>query len=211
MPHLKNKIARVQEQLKKHHKNSKAGLFAIKPPQLSPQKNKTVDFKPLNNITSPEEGSPLSNEGHIKGSTSCKNILKNYIRALINFALSETSLPFLSKKFQEGGLNPEVFRNLMNSRKTTVNSIKDLRELLLVDKRQDSPEMIVFKQTFKDLSVNFIKFYCVNWVFHSRVSDKITHLNYRFKILRRIRNPEHFTYLESFSEKSNNTKGLKMK
>ncbi len=65
---------------------------------------------------------------------------------------------------------------------------------------RDSREMKAFKPMFQYVCEVFLKYFCVNWVFHSKVEDKVKHLKYRGKILRRIQNPELFTYLEEFKK-----------
>lgn len=134
-----------------------------------------------------------------KGSTSSKNIMKNYARALTNFAIMDLATPYLNDLLKGERISLKQFREFINQNKEKVNCIKNLRNLLLIDDGDD-PELTSCKTVFQGISVVFIKYFSVNWVFSSRVSDKQTHLKYRFKILRRIRDPENFTYLEDFSK-----------
>jgi len=132
-----------------------------------------------------------------KGSTSCKNIMKNYSRALVKFALSKVAIPYLEQLLKDGGENLQDFRQYLKVRRSKINCIRNLRELLLAEKN-DSQTLLVFKEVFQQISEIFFKYFSVDWIFSSKVGDKLVHLKYRYKMLRRIRNPEDFTYLQSF-------------
>jgi hypothetical protein len=191
MRYLKQKIARALQ----HHN----GVLQESPkeeivPQLEEQSVSTSnEFEETKiDITSPNS--------HTKGSTSGKNIVKNYSRAMINFALSKLAAPYLPQLLVQEKIKMEEFRRFLNLRKTKVNCIKSMRELLLIAK-EDTMQVAACKNIFKEICKVFIKYFSVNWIFSSKISDRIVHLKYRFKLLRRIQDPEHFTYLESFSRK----------
>jgi len=129
-----------------------------------------------------------------------KNIVKNYARVMINFALSNMAYPYVQKLLEREGIDFKQFVTFVSVYKEDVTSIKTLREMLLVQESEDTPAIASCKRTFKGISEIFIKFFCVNWIYNSKLADKSLHLSYRFKILRRIRNPEHFTYLENFNK-----------
>jgi len=134
-----------------------------------------------------------------KRSSMGNNIMKNYCRAFVNFALSDLAIPYLNKR-EEILISTQRFRHILESKRKKVNCIKSLRSLLLHGKHE-SKEMEAFKYEFQRLCEVFLKYFCVNWIFHSKVADKIKHLHYRGKMLRRIQNPEFFTYLEEFGKK----------
>lgn len=126
------------------------------------------------------------------------NIMKNYARAMASFAVSEMALPYLPEILKSENVSLMVFQEIIGERKGKVNCIKSLRELLLV-RKQDDQQLASVKRCFQKICATFLKFFCVNWIFHSKINDKKTHLKYRFKILRRVLNPEAFTYLEGFT------------
>ena len=128
---------------------------------------------------------------------SCQNVVKNYGRAFTNFALSSLSSSYLVPMLIKEGLSLEDFSSYIIKIKSNTNCIKNLRNALLA-KSEDDVKIIAAKRVFQSLCEVFLKFFCVNWLFNSKIDNKIAHLNCRFKILRRIRNPEHFTYLEGF-------------
>jgi len=214
MPYLKSKVSRALD--KAHHQSSPAQDVKIEETESSsqsackkeeiPSPQQTVGFKPFpksvpkTKVEPSSKKSPQSFQASKKDIQSNKNIVKNYARAMVNFAVSTHALPYLDKILQdEEDVNLNDFRMYMQERKEDITSIKNLRELLLIND-DDEEQVVAFKRIFRATCVVFIKFFSVNWIYSSKVGDKITHVRYRFKILRRVRNPEHFTYLENFSK-----------
>ena len=133
----------------------------------------------------------------VKGSTSAKNIIKNYGRALQNFAVSNIVLPYLNPALEREEVSLKDFRKYFYSKKKQVRSIAGLRNLLLVSDEDDA-QGASFKRIFQEISIIFIKYFSVNWIFSGKLLNKIAHLKCRFKMLRRIKSPENFTYLKGF-------------
>ena len=195
MPILKNKVAHAKRiaQAKELLANNTVPHTSVK--SQSSQYRLKLRKKP--------EGTErrLLIDSSAKGSN---NIMKNYSRALVNFASSDLATPYLKRRKEEvdedGETIPnEEFQGMLNAKKEKINCIKSLRELLLVE-HSDTRPIKAFKRTFRYICVIFINYFSVNWIFSSKISDKMGHLKYRFKILRRVRNPEYFTYLETFSK-----------
>jgi len=132
--------------------------------------------------------------------TPSRNIIKNYSRALTTFALSSMALSYLETIIQREGsiLTLKDFLDFVKENKKRVNCIKNLREMLLVSPYDDK-KIACMKKVFKKICEIFLKFFSVNWIYNSKISDKMMHMKYRFKMLRRVRNPEFFTYLEGFT------------
>jgi len=134
-------------------------------------------------------------------SNTNKNIVKNYARAMSNFALSKTALPYLQEILEsQGKVSLRGFKMFIKKNKEDITSIRRLRELLLITE-EDAELVCGYKNVFKALSMVFLKSFSVNWIYASKVSDKLTHVKYRFKMMRRVENPEYFTYLEDFARK----------
>lgn len=131
-----------------------------------------------------------------KGATSCKNIMKNYSRIFTTFALSPMALPYLKPLLKQHKIELKIFREFIEWRKSKVNCIKNLRDLLLLSSETDPDEIVQMKTVFQGICIVFLKFFSVNWIFNGKVMNKNAHLSYRLKILRRIKNPATFTYLE---------------
>jgi len=125
--------------------------------------------------------------------------MKNYSRAMTTFALSDMARPYLAPILDKSHQKRDAFILFIKSKKKKANCIKGLRELLLV-KENDSEETCCLKKAFREISVIFLKFFSVNWIFHGKIADRIAHLRYRFRILRRVQNPMYFTYLEGFAQ-----------
>jgi len=159
---------------------------------LTTQPTESVDETEISKRKESLTKSPQIKEG------TCQNIVKNYSRAFISFALSASSVSYLNPILLEQNLDLDQFRTYLNNRKGKINCIKNLRSALLI-KSRDSEKEAACKRVFRYISEIFLKYYSVNWLYNSKIANKNAHLNCRFKILRRIRKPEYFTYLEGFN------------
>ena len=126
----------------------------------------------------------------------CKNIVKNYGKAMATFSVSHLAADYLEKIVDEYEVNVEEFTAYMTSKKETIDSIGSFRDLLCPDFESDSPQEMRFKAVFRDIAEIFVRDFAVNWIFNSKSQYKTALLNYRFKMLRRVRNPEGFTFLK---------------
>jgi len=191
MRFLKNKIEKSAE-IKK--------LFLEKQDSLqTPQETLPKILQepsPLKDLIKEEPESPYR-PTHSPKKTPCENIIKNYSRAMANFALSSLASPYLETILPKHNANLVSFLGYIRKRKRSVNCIKKLRDMLPSEANRDAPNYKE-KLVFQDLCIVFVKFFSVNWLFNSKINNKTAHLEYRFKILRRIRDPEHFTYLKDF-------------
>jgi len=146
-----------------------------------------------------------------------KNIVTNFGKAIATFALSDLAQPYISfaiqnhinktnESYSQTSTAVEVsskdFIEFVKKAKNNINSIEGFRRLILVE-AQDTQKEAVLKQVFKDIAETFIKNFSVNWIMHGRVTYKLQHLKFRNKMLRRIQNPESFTYLKGHKEKRN--------
>jgi len=133
--------------------------------------------------------------------TSSKTIVKNFGKAMCAFAASELALPYLKQIVEQGANVIKSFQMYIKKKKNGVDSIESLRSLLLVT-RNDGKEVALYKKIFQEISVVFIKYFSVNWIFQGKMAHKQAHLKARFKMLRRVQNPEHFTYFKGFVKES---------
>lgn len=148
------------------------------------------------------------NSGPRKNRTSAnaesKNIIKNYGKAMCSFASSKMATPYIENIIAKLGykkINIPKFMEHMNRKKETTNSMESIRKLLM-EEPGDTEEQRKWKTIFKELSIIFMKFFVVNWIYSGKLLHKNAHLKFRFKMFRRIRDPKHFTYLKS-SAKNN--------
>ena len=128
-----------------------------------------------------------------------KNIVKNYGKALCSFASSKVAIPYLDNIVEKNELKPvsvSSFAQYIKLKKEGLNSIESLRRLLVLESK-DSVEISCYKILFKEVSIIFLKYFSVNWIFGGRLAHKDAHMKFRFKMLRRVQDPEHFTYLKA--------------
>jgi len=130
-----------------------------------------------------------------QSSRAVKNIAKNYGRKICAFAISSLALPYLQNFVEKEEVQLSGFINYIHQIKGDINGLFHFRSILLENKN-DSIPLKAYKRIFKAISEVFIKYFSVNWIFHSKVFHKDAHLKFRYKMLRRIQRPELFTYMK---------------
>lgn len=128
-----------------------------------------------------------------------KHIIKNFGKAMCTFACSTMAQPYLQDILKNGNIKVHDFQNYIKGKRDIIDSMKSIRDLLLV-KKNDDEKLKAYKEIFQKISVVFIKFFSVNWIFQGKMTYKQAHVDARFKMLRRIRNPEQFTYFKDFTK-----------
>jgi len=162
------------------------------------KKLKHVEESPVNRTIfqeSPKKrrrvvGEPLTPES----TRSIKNIAKNFARAICNFSASKICLPYLIPLIEEKNVNLKAFLEYINGIKKYIDGLNKFRTSLIIQE-SDSEEVKSYKELFRKIGEVFIKYFSVNWIFSGKVHYKEAHLKYRFKMLRRIQQPELFTYI----------------
>jgi len=124
-----------------------------------------------------------------------KNIVKNYGKQMASFCCSALAMPYLVPLASVHKVQSSKFMEWIGEAKASIDSITALRNLLLVLPHDES-DVKAFKKMFQRLGEIFIKYFSVNWIFSGKMADRMAHLKFRFKMLRRIKNPELFTYLK---------------
>jgi len=124
-----------------------------------------------------------------------KNIVKNYGRAIIAFASSNLALPYLEKILEKEDLSMQQFVRYITQIRGSIDGLTHFRSTILIG-RDDDKTLAASKRALIAVSKVFIKYFSVNWIYNSRVFHKEAHLQFRFKMLRRIQHPELFTYLK---------------
>lgn len=125
-----------------------------------------------------------------------KNIVKNYAQAIFKFTLSSIATSYLVEIVKKEDVDLYDFLKYVSSNKNRAVSLCNFRSVLLVTQTDDE-EIARYKKVLREISEVFIKFFSVNWIFHSKIAHKDVYLTYRFKMLRRVRNPELFTHLKN--------------
>ncbi len=129
---------------------------------------------------------------------SSDNIIKNYGREMTSFALSTMAETYLKEVTGKYGVKMSKFLRFVRAKENSANCIRKLREMPPIQSDMNRPDFRL-RQVFQEISIIFLKFFCVNWLYNSKIDGKIIHLHYRFKILRRVKDPDNFTYLKEFN------------
>ena len=123
-----------------------------------------------------------------------RHMIPNYSKALMAFATSSIAVYYLEPALQREGITLDDFVSFVNKAKQTHSNIVAFRKLLLIGSEEEV-KTVACKVVFRMISEVFIKYFSVNWIMHSRVTQKLMYLKFRSKMLRRIQNPELFTYV----------------
>ncbi len=207
MPYLKKKIAKAIlknaqspdeiNTIKVEYSDEKQPIIKIEePPQPKQTKTKAkpAPKKTLKNQKPNEEISASILQAK-KTANSAKNIVKNFGRAMVTFAISKLAVPYIEDKLKELNLEYQVFQSYLFQRKENMDGISSLRALILIEDFDDESTKAI-KQAFQYTGEVFIKNFSLNWIYNSKLGDKLVHVKSRFKILRRIQSPQYFTYFK---------------
>ena len=190
MPFLKNKVA-LSAQAKR--------LEALKPVPSAP----SHDVKSPSNVRNAassrqKEQTKRNSERESQNrpdAKATKTVVKNYGKAMASFAASSLAVPYLSSLLEEEGVRLDDFVRYVSAGKESIEGIDTLRSLILV-KENDDEQVAKCKRVFQKVAEIFIKNFSLNWIYGGRMGNKKVHVMFRFKMLRRIQNPELFTYLK---------------
>ena len=157
-----------------------------------------IGSKTQSKVVGQEENSILKKGPRALSAYQGTKIVRNYAQVLCSFGSSIMAKSFLKKLIEQkynGLVEIEAFQLYIRRKKESTQSMASLRDLLTV--KQDETELeISYKRLFSDISVVFLKFFAVNWIFSGKVKHKLDHLKCRHKMIRRVRNPEYFTFLK---------------
>jgi len=180
---LKRKIANAKLAAKRKELEQQANLEeAAEPPQEKPKQPRVLKSK-------------HASSAKYRESLRVKNVLKNYGRAICNFILSDLSHPYLDQYIDRSTFPMIDFTNYVRDKRDSLNGVTEFRSLLLITGR-DNPKIRTFKKVIQGLSEVFLKYFSVNWIFDSKLEYRQDYLKCRFKVLRRVRDPENFTNIK---------------
>ena len=203
MPFLKNKIHLANEVFLKNKllqsldssKVSQCPLIVKQDSGILLTVSKTSPLREQNHRNFSYK-TPASPDKKTSKSPPLKNITVNYGNAMATFALSYLAIPYLRPLLAHQGITTTDFSSFLTAGKSGIKSIHGLRSLLLVESG-DSETMAACKRVFQYACEVFIKFFSVNWIMHSRLQHKMEYVRFRFKMLRRVLNPEKFTCIQN--------------
>jgi hypothetical protein len=128
-----------------------------------------------------------------------KNIIKNYSRAIGNFAMSDLFLPYVSDDPLCATIDWKEFVAFSKDARDTIQNIDNLKERLIINEN-DEPKIVTFKRLFKMAAEIFIKYFSVNWIFSAKLIYKQCYVQYRGTLLRGIQNPSKLTICPQTSD-----------
>lgn len=190
---LNNKL-KLQDELASEKENH----HAASPTSASSSTPNTAPNSPIKLKNSPQpKKSPLpAKQLQVEdNSRPTKNMAMNYGKAIASFLASHICLPYLDPQLEQTGVRYLEFIQFIDRSKAAIRSITNFRHLLIVTDKDDA-KLAACKRILKALSEVFIKYFSVNWIIHGKVTNKLVYLKYRSKMLRRIQNPENFTYIK---------------
>ena len=212
MRFLKNKILRAHESIQNHssnpatnpnetfaicqhltHHNSSILDISTKPAQTSSNTMNTV----LGNKEPKTRSSRHQRVPSSDPKRATKNIVINYGKAMASFAVSSLAISYLQRFLEQETVELTEFITFVSHSRDNIGGIAGLRRLLLTGGEDDSKTR-ANKKMFRAISEVFIKYFSVNWIINGKVTHKLVYLKYRSKMLRRVQNPELFTYVKDF-------------
>jgi len=129
-----------------------------------------------------------------------KNILKNYGRAIANFAASDMAIPYLEEIIKEKNVSWKGFVQYAHSMRDFIQNIETFRDSMLRNE-YETQQRVDYKEIFRRAAEVFMKYFSVNWIFSGKMLYKMEYLKIRGTLLRRIKNPSSFTFLKSTKPK----------
>lgn len=213
MRFLKNKILRAQQAHKVQTLdtssslddlciNDEDSLFNDESTQLNESPD---DFSNLKGGHENRSRQP-KNSSSRRNDSSMKNIALNFGKAIASFAMSPQAIPHLKDYLDQQNITLADFLNFIKGKKGTIGGICSFRSLLLVEEG-DPARVVSYKKAFQFISEVFIKYHSVNWIMNGRVTHKSTYLKFRFSMLRRVQNPESFTFIKERKPGKNVSRG----
>ena len=118
-----------------------------------------------------------------------KNMIKNYGRAIANFASSSLAIPYMDNLTKGIKFDHASFMNFSLSLRDFIQNDETLK-LVIIPQEGDSEEDSTFKRIFRELAIVFIKYFSFNWIFNGRLQYKQEYLKFRGNMLRKLRNAE---------------------
>ena len=207
MRFLKNKIFRAQQALERINSketssdtnseiNSQTVLKIAHTSIIQGPQSATLKVNPYNQKQTRRSLDQVIELPMAQSDTCLKNIAINYGKAIASFAASPLAVPYLKTILcNDDEVTIYQFQQFANREKAKIGGICSLRSMLVVSE-EDDKKIAACKRLFQWIGEIFIKYFSVNWIMTGRLAHKMTYLKFRYKMLRRIQNPESFTYIK---------------
>jgi len=122
----------------------------------------------------------------LKQRANSKYICKAYCKAMAQFMVKPIAEPYLRAILEDMQMSIETFRDFI---KMNVKHLKGLEGLvfMLTFREGDTEQCKNYKRVLRVGCEVFLKYFAVNWIFHSKMADSRKYLEFRFKILHKLR------------------------
>jgi len=122
----------------------------------------------------------------LKQKANSRSICKAYCKAMAHFMVKPIAEPYLRGILEEIQMSIETFRDFITM---NVKSLKGLEGLMfmLTFREEDTEQCKNYKRVLRVGCEAFLKYFAVNWIFHSKMADSRKYLEFRFKILHKLR------------------------
>ncbi len=135
----------------------------------------------------------ITNEGTSKTrnlanrSLKFEKMMQNLTKGLILFILSDLALPYIEqiRKLSADNFETDNFLDYVKTQKELSSNSNCFQALFLSN--YGSILEKIYKRTCQQIAVIFLKYFMVNWIFQSRLSNKQDYLRIRFKLIRMIK------------------------
>lgn len=121
-----------------------------------------------------------------KKRTHSRKIYKAYCYAMAQFMVKPIAEPYLKGALDDMHINIETFRDYISLNEKMLKGFDGL-VFMLTFREGDSEECKKYKRVLRLGCEVFLKYFAVNWIFHSKMPDTKIYLEYRFKILHKLR------------------------
>lgn len=115
-----------------------------------------------------------------------KKIVRSFITAIFNFAISDSARHYLTSLLKEAGESFESFTGYIKSIRCFGDHLFSPLSILM-PQEEESYEVLAYKKMFKVAIEIFLKFCSVNWILQKKMIDRGIFFRYRYKLLKRIR------------------------
>ena len=171
--------------------------------QLAPSLPGKITKKPIAKASPKKELFPGLTPEQQEELRSQKNMIRNYGKAICSFAVNTIALPYIENILEQEQIT-EIsltdFFDFVRWRRSKIETINTFKESVY-PAENDGDKHRNFKKLLFSLAEVFMKHYCVNWIYSSKLGNKMEHLKYRFRFLRMLKSPVFFANVKSVIKK----------
>mmetsp|Transcript_10291 Transcript_10291/g.8851 ORF Transcript_10291/g.8851 Transcript_10291/m.8851 type:complete len:138 (+) Transcript_10291:169-582(+) len=107
-----------------------------------------------------------------------KNIIKNYAQAACSFVMNPLFEENVREECLKAGIDFKEFIKYITKEKKLLFGMERFKNMLL-PMGNESAKMKGFKKAFRELSIYFVKYYSVKWIYDGKMKWRQVHLKMR--------------------------------